>query len=43
MNDNTTLWIKKTTHKRLERHCLKSQTYDGLINELLDYVEHGTA
>jgi len=39
MNNNTTLWIRKTTHKRLKKTCLKDQTYDDLINELLDFKE----
>ena len=39
MKDNTTVVIKKTTHGRLERICQKSQTYDDLINDLLDFKE----
>lgn len=35
MNKNTTLWVRKTTHKDLQARCIKGQTYDQLINNLM--------
>ena len=32
----TSLGINRATHKRLEDRCRKGQTYDELLNELLD-------
>jgi hypothetical protein len=42
MRDTTTLAIKKTTMARLLPHCRKDQTFDDLINILLDAFEKET-
>ena len=38
---DTTLKVKMTTRNRLAKHGSKDQTYDNLVNELLDKVEFG--
>jgi hypothetical protein len=38
---DTTLKVKMNTRDRLAKHGSKDQTYDNLINELLDKVEFG--
>ena len=38
---DTTLKVKMTTRNRLAKHGSKDQTYDNLINELLDKVDFG--
>ena len=38
---DTTLKVKMNTRDRLAKHGCKDQTYDNLINELLDKVEFG--
>jgi len=34
-NDSTTIAVKKTTYRKLQIKCLKSESYDDLINRLL--------
>jgi len=36
----TTISIKKKTKNRLEKHGRKGQTWDELINEMLDEIEN---
>lgn len=38
---NTTLKVKMNTRDRLAKRGNKDQTYDNLINKLLDEVESG--
>ena len=38
---DTTLKVKMTTRDRLAKHRSKDQTYDNLVNELLDKIEFG--
>ena len=38
---DTTLKVKMTTRNRLAKHGSKDQTYDNLVNELLDKVDFG--
>jgi hypothetical protein len=38
---DTTLKLKMTTRDRLAKHGRKDQSYDDLINELLDKVDFG--
>lgn len=39
MADYTTISVKKETKKRLEDKGKKGQTFDELINELIDKIE----
>jgi len=39
MKDSTTITVKKKTLLRLMLHCRKNQSYDNLINVLLDNEE----
>jgi len=34
-NDTTTIAVKKTTYRKLQEKCLKTESYDDLINRLL--------
>ena len=36
MEENTTLWVRKTTKERLQTYMNHSQTVDAFINQLLD-------
>lgn len=38
MTDLTTIKIKKSTRNRLAQHGRKNETYDDIINQLLDRV-----
>jgi hypothetical protein len=42
MKDGTTIAVKNTTYQRLITHCRKDQTFDEIINILLDAFEKGT-
>ena len=35
--DKTTITMKKTTRKRLSDICRKNQSYDTLLNEMIDF------
>ena len=35
----TTLWIKKTTHARFDIIMKKSESYDEVINKMIDVYE----
>jgi hypothetical protein len=37
----TTIKLRVTTRQRLAKHGAKDQTYDDLINDLLDKTEFG--
>jgi len=37
----TTIKLKSNTRNRLAKHGAKDQTYDDLVNEMLDKIEHG--
>ena len=39
MKDITTIQIKKQTRKKLENFGKKGETYDELINRILDFFE----
>jgi len=39
VKDSTTITVKKKTLLRLILHCRKNQSYDNLINVLLDNEE----
>jgi len=34
-NDSTTIAVKKSTYRKLQKKCLKTESYDDLINRLL--------
>lgn len=34
-NDNTTLWVRRETHEKLESRKSDGETFDDQINELL--------
>jgi len=36
-----TIKLKLDTKNRLKSHGLKDQTYDEIVNEILDHQEHG--
>lgn len=35
----TTLWIKKTTHARFDTLMKKSESYDEVVNKMMDVYE----
>ena len=37
----TTIKLKSNTRDRLAKHGAKDQTYDDLVNEMLDKIEYG--
>ena len=37
----TTIKLKSNTRDRLAKYGAKDQTYDDLVNEMLDRIEHG--
>jgi hypothetical protein len=37
----TTIKLKSNTRDRLAKHGSKDQTYDDLVNEMLDKLEYG--
>lgn len=37
--DVTTINVTKETRKRLQRYGMKSETYDDLINRMLDKID----
>jgi len=34
-NDSTTIAVKKTTYRKLQKKCLKTESYSDLIERLL--------
>jgi hypothetical protein len=40
MSDITTIPIKKITRDRLKKYGNKGDTYNDIINNLLDYIEY---
>ena len=40
-NKTTTIKLRVTTRQRLAKHGAKDQTYDDLINDLLDKINFG--
>ena len=34
-NETTTIAVKKSTYKKLQKMCLKVESYDDLINRLM--------
>jgi hypothetical protein len=38
-NYYTTIWIRRTTHSRFDRIMKKSESYDKVINMLMDVYE----
>ena len=39
VQNNTTIHVKRKTLQRLEKHQYSGQSYDGVINEIINEIE----